>query len=252
MLNRALLILLLAVSVGGSGSDYPEPRPQEDLVALINASAPSNGPTYAAQFCSGSLIADDLVLTAAHCVDARDPSKIDVLVGAKNLCGLTDARERIRVASAIRGPAGVDVAVLRLVRQSHAHPVEIDVTPPKGTPLSAFGWGSPSPGGLAPCKARPVRLEVVGDAECVNATPIGGSRRFNGRVETCMRPISGQALNMCTGDSGGPVLRRSGASWQLVAVVSWGWNCNPGAPASYVNSLSILDLVERIRGARRN
>ena len=125
-------------------------------VGLLLKSEPSNGSAFS---CSGSLIAPDLIVTAAHCgyypqaVDKgwvpRPPSELQVLVGTRSLLV---GGERVDVISVTRHPnyepAGsnkddYDVAVWKLSRRVENIPLArlavSDGVP--GSALLATGWG---------------------------------------------------------------------------------------------------------------
>jgi secreted trypsin-like serine protease len=220
-------------------------RPVVGVVALINATSPADS-IFNGQFCGGTLIAADRVLTAAHCVIGTTPSRIHAVVGADNLCrGHPIDGERIAVTSITRHPrydsqsGRYDLA--ELILQSGV-PGEVrllaDQTEPvAGARLTALGWGRMSTGGVPACRLMRVSLRLLSPTDCTDEVGSVGARRYDTSSMVCAVPAGETGSDTCTGDSGGPLLIGDDLDQAaLFGVTSWGRGCGTGLPGIYARA----------------
>ncbi|MBD1583946.1 trypsin-like serine protease [Pseudoalteromonas sp. S16_S37] len=228
--------------VGGTETDAHS-RPYQ--VALL-----MNGQ----QGCGGTLISQDWVLTAAHCVDNASTSSLTVRVGAHSISrndGQTlrvsqiISHEQWRGAQSIR--AGYDIAVLRL-----ASPASSQHTPAKlatadieqqyasvGDYVTVSGWGLTSNRGRPSDTLREVDLPVISNSSC--------SSQLNYSIPNSVICGGGQGgRSACNGDSGGPFAVRVGNDFYSIGTVSWGIACQ-GASA-FTRTTSYLDWIKAKTG----
>lgn len=247
------VVATLAVTGPSSGPDGPSgtnPTPQPEIVGGRPA-----GPTeypfavallrrgtsdrFDAQFCGGSLIGPDLVLTAAHCVFGRSASTVDVLAGTHDLRsgGQRLHATRIHVHPAFDPDTTAnDVAVVEtaaFVRGasllSVATPDDEPAAP--GSPSTVIGWGSTKTNGY-PTSLRTVEVPVVSDESCRASY----GRQIVEAVMICAGEDDG-GRDSCNGDSGGPLMVRRDESWLQIGIVSWGYGCAlPGLPGVYAET----------------
>ncbi|HEX8821846.1 MAG TPA: trypsin-like serine protease [Archangium sp.] len=162
--------------------------------------------------CTGSLIAPDVVLTAAHCLDVfGTQGDHEVFLGEWLLPEPRPGGRFVRVTRAVRHPRyepsthAYDAALLRLASRVEVPPL----------PLPEPGWGTLAPDSLA---------RVVGFGDTKDATAPAGRRRQGMLRVTRVEPSAfhaGPAPAMsCVGDSGGPVLVRGADGREVLAGVT--------------------------------
>ncbi|SHG10050.1 S1 family peptidase [Streptoalloteichus hindustanus] len=184
------------------------------------------------QFCGGTLVRPNKVVTAAHCTTGEAPSAIRVVAGRddkRSSAGEVADVSDIWVHPRYGSQAGNDVSVLTLDRELSytplplASPEDTGLYEP-GTNATILGWGLTREGGSPSRYLLGATVPLVADQKCSSTYP-----QYTARGEVCAGFPRG-GTDTCQGDSGGPLV----AGGKLIGVTSWGQGCaRAGKPGVY-------------------
>ena len=212
-------------------------------------------------YCGGSLIAREVVLTAAHC---RGVAYSSAVVGRHDLGEYNDG-DTFAIRAELPHPeydellssydymllflvggyadAGEDVVTARLNSDPHV--------PAPGGDVTVVGWGDTDISDVVEDVSdvlMKVRVRVVSNDECGSVE--GGGYSYEGRITDSMLCAWSDGRDSCQGDSGGPLVIRGGGgdgrSDVQVGIVSWGVGCAYDRfPGIYARVSMAYDWIER-------
>lgn len=215
--------------------------------------------TSGSHYCGGSILDQEWILTAQHCVSGDAPSSLRIAAGMSDLSD-SDAVGQVRgVAEIVVYPgytdagAGKDVSLLRLVSP-------LDLTSPSagavaivtqadvaagltdpGVLSTVSGWGRLSSGGNSPDTLQAVSVPIVSNADAQAAYV--NEDITDDQIAAGVMGVGGK--DACQGDSGGPLVVSDGAGGvKLAGVVSWGYGCaEPNHPGMYARVSSFATWI---------
>uniref|UniRef100_F6ZJP1 Serine protease 53 n=1 Tax=Ornithorhynchus anatinus TaxID=9258 RepID=F6ZJP1_ORNAN len=239
---------------GQRGLGFPEPQE--------GASTQGEWPWQASvrhrgtHICSGSLIAEAWVLTAAHCFDrlsVADPDSWSVVLGSLLRDGVGPGAKEAAVVS-IQLPGGYnrytegsDLALLQLapagLPDGAASPIclpQLGHRFPFGASCWATGWGQGT--GRAPGTLRNLRLRLISRPTCNCLYNRLHLRALSSPARPGMLCAGAQpgVRGPCQGDSGGPVLcQEPDGRWVQAGIISFSTGCaQEDAPVLLTNLAS--------------
>ena len=176
-------------------------------------------------WCGGSLVREDWVITAAHCVEGVSENNLQVKIGLHNVNSTSGAITR-NVDDIIVHPQysgwslNNDYALLRLSSPvTTFEPIQLatdDSHDEEPIMSTTMGWGATSSGGWSSTYLMEVDVPI--DDSCGNYS---NSEITNNMV--CAGDNNG-GEDSCQGDSGGPlIMTNDEGEYELIGVVSWGY-----------------------------
>lgn len=218
-------------------------------------------------FCGGSLIAKDVVLSAAHCMQMG--GGYNAVIGRHELAS-TDGDEVV-VKTEIPHPeydtstTDNDFMIVILDRPTSLDVDLVTVSPdivPVDTAVTVMGWGDVHPADEIQVLAEELmetEVFTISNEECdqssgnlggieANGTIIGGwDLDYHNEITENMMCAKDTSEDACQGDSGGPlVLRQSSGDDLQVGVVSWGISCaHKDFPGVYARVSAQYDWIRQ-------
>jgi secreted trypsin-like serine protease len=197
------------------------------------------------QFCGGTLVAANKVVTAAHCMVGETTSSVRVVGGRTYLNGTNGTVSKVSKIwinpDYTDATNGDDVAVLTLSTSMSYTPASYVASTDTGVYATGatariIGWGTTSESGSSSNQLRTATVPIVSNSSCAGSY---GSE-FVASDMVCAGYTNG-GTDTCQGDSGGPLL----IGGVLAGITSWGNGCaEAGYPGVYTRLTTFSNLVK--------
>ncbi|KNC33664.1 hypothetical protein FF38_08771 [Lucilia cuprina] len=249
MLRFVAFFALVSCAFAGTFPDYLEGRIVNGVNSTIEAypyqvSLQTNNGFH---FCGGSIISEDIIVTAAHCMQKYKAHEFKVRLGSTeyNKGGVLVDVKAFKFHKGYNPKTMVnDVAVIKLARPvretaSIRYVKLAEKTPATGTTAVVTGWGAKC---FLFCQTAPIILQEV-EVDIIDNAVCGSSKyKYGADIKETMLCAYAVKKDACQGDSGGPLV----ANNELVGVVSWGKGCAiSGYPGVYCDVATVRSWIEK-------
>ena len=202
--------------------------------------------------CGASLVAPNVILSAAHCADTiNGPAVLGLHMkradGAEEFenIEIIDFKDHVTHPQYSANTIDNDYWVIQLKHDSQLYKdyvVDLDTSGgsasvlTSGRDVTVIGMGTTASGGSAPNVLQEVTVDYIPNSDCCTGSYGYGCNELTANMMCAARP--GQ--DSCQGDSGGPIFDT--ITQKQVGIVSWGYGCaNPKFPGGEFSSTFIVD-----------
>uniref|UniRef100_A0A8D0KT39 Enteropeptidase n=1 Tax=Strix occidentalis caurina TaxID=311401 RepID=A0A8D0KT39_STROC len=208
--------------------------------------------------CGASLVSDEWLVTAAHCVYGRQlkPSQWKAVLGLYDQSDMTQPSTVVRNIDQIvinphymKRTKDSDIALMHLqYKVQYTVYIQPICLPEKnqqflpGINCSIAGWGKIMNEGPTSDILQEAEVPLISNEKCQQWMP---EYSITENMICAGYDIGG--LDSCKGDSGGPLTFEDGNKWFLVGVTSFGYKCAlPKRPGVYVRVTMFVDWIKKI------
>lgn len=213
--------------------------------------------------CGGTILNNNWILTAAHCLPDSQIQQITINAGYHDLkehqSNIIQKRKidfYKRHKLYIGGINPYDIALIyfkqSLIWTKYVKPIKLTKSNiiPNGK-ADVYGWGSISTtqNPLFPNKLQTAEMEILKFSDCEKRL-----KKLNPKLELHETNFCANTLgiSVCKSDSGGPLVNKNN---ELIGVISWGViPCAnpPDAPSVFVRVSAFIDWIQKVQNEHHN